>query len=83
MRHGVPQALLPLHLEQYLVSRRARDAGVAKVLEPDAANVDGRAWLESAVADSSLAQAADPVARALAKRVPASAGARIARLLGS
>ena len=83
MRHGVPQALLPLHLEQYLVSRRAKEAGVAKVLEPDAANVDGRAWLESAVADSSLAQAAGPVARALATRVPASAAARIARLLGS
>lgn len=83
MRHGVPQALLPLHLEQYLVSRRAREAGIAKVLEPDAVNVDARAWLESAVADSSLGQAARPVSQALATRVPASAGAHIARLMES
>ena len=82
MRHGVPQALLPMHLEQYLVARRASSAGIASVFEPDAAPHEIEGWLGNAFADAALAAAARSIAGSVAARTPASAAERIARHLG-
>ena len=41
---GVPFALLPLHLEQYLVARRVREAGSAELVSPDEPPPDFHAW---------------------------------------
>lgn len=55
---GVPMALLPMQLEQFLVGQRLADAGVATMLAPDAELPDLARWLEKALADGALADAA-------------------------
>jgi UDP:flavonoid glycosyltransferase YjiC (YdhE family) len=79
LRHGVAQALLPMHLEQYLVARRAVEGGFARALEPDT-DADFATWLRDALADRALREAA-LAAQPLGRRAPASAGERIARAL--
>ena len=80
MRLGVPQALLPLQLEQYLVARRASENGIARCLDP-AATPDLAQYLAAALADATLARAAADARALLAARVPVSVGERIARAL--
>jgi UDP:flavonoid glycosyltransferase YjiC (YdhE family) len=80
MRLGVPQALLPLHLEQYLVARRAASLGIAAVREPES-TADLGEWLGAALGDEALKRAAVAARAEIAPRVPLDAGSRIARLL--
>jgi UDP:flavonoid glycosyltransferase YjiC (YdhE family) len=79
MRQGVPQALLPLQLEQYLVSRRAVAAGIAALLEPGEDHPDIDAWLRQALDSPTLRGEAQDIGGELCRRTPANAGERIAR----
>ena len=73
---GVPLALLPQQLEQFLIARRIVSAGAGVMLSPDAGTVDFGKWLREALASGELraAAAGSPVRG----RVPASAAQRIA-----
>jgi UDP:flavonoid glycosyltransferase YjiC (YdhE family) len=51
---GVPLALLPMQLEQYLIARRLARAGVAELIAPDDATVDFAAWLRAVIARKDL-----------------------------
>jgi UDP:flavonoid glycosyltransferase YjiC (YdhE family) len=56
---GVPLALLPEHLEQFLVARRLAHAGVAELVAPDAEPpVDFAAWLRGIVSRDDLREGA-------------------------
>jgi UDP:flavonoid glycosyltransferase YjiC (YdhE family) len=55
---GVPMALLPMHLEQFLVGRRLVDSGVARMLAPEANLPDLAAWLAEAAGNPALKAAA-------------------------
>lgn len=77
LQAGVALALLPMHVEQLLVSRRVVDAG-AGVLAPDTPDLGP--WIRDALARSGVREAA--AASPLRSRVPASAAARISRELG-
>lgn len=76
---GVAQALLPLQLEQYLVARRLRATGAARMLEPDEIT-DFDRWLADAT--SGEARSAASRFRAEASRPSLDAADRIARMLG-
>jgi hypothetical protein len=62
---GVPFALLPQHLEQFLVAQRVRDGGSAELLSPDQAPPDFHAWLAGLTAREDMARAARARADAL------------------
>ena len=81
MRLGVPQALLPLQLEQYLVSRRAAENDVARCLDPATAMPDLAQFLLAVLADDAVKRAVAESRALLASRVPASVGERIALAL--
>jgi UDP:flavonoid glycosyltransferase YjiC (YdhE family) len=84
---GVPFALLPQHLEQYLVAQRMRDGGSAELISPDEPPPDFHAWLSGVLARADLARAARVRAegfrgysfaagtRRAAERIAAAAGA--------
>jgi UDP:flavonoid glycosyltransferase YjiC (YdhE family) len=55
---GVPMALLPGHLEQYLVARRVVDAGCASLVATDAAAGDFSGWIRNLLADEGLHRSA-------------------------
>jgi UDP:flavonoid glycosyltransferase YjiC (YdhE family) len=78
---GVPQALLPAQLEQFLVARRLTEAGAARMLDPDEAAVDFEHWLAGAMNEAARQAAGALVAEA--SRPALDAADRIARLLGS
>jgi len=61
---GVPMALLPQHLEQFLIARRIEQSGAASVVRPDTRQPDFHAWLASLLADASLREGARRVAEA-------------------
>lgn len=77
--HGVPQALLPMQLEQYLVARRLQGTGAARMLEPGQWPADFARWLAEAASEP--ARAAALALRAQASRPPLDAAERIARRL--
>jgi hypothetical protein len=74
---GVPLALLPLHLEQWLIARRAESLGHGVVLA-DRRSIDFAAWLREAIARDDL-RAAARAARD-AERPTSDAAARIAAI---
>jgi UDP:flavonoid glycosyltransferase YjiC (YdhE family) len=76
---GVPLALLPQQLEQYLVGRRIVSSGCGVMVAPDAPAPEFDAWLAQALAQPSLRQAA--AASPLAGRKAESAAAWIAARL--
>jgi hypothetical protein len=51
-------ALLPMQLEQFLIGTRLVNAGVARMIAPEAELKDLAAWLRDAAADKSLRDAA-------------------------
>lgn len=51
---GVPLALLPMQLEQYLVARRIQNAGAAVMLSPDDPQPDFEPWLSAIAARADL-----------------------------
>jgi UDP:flavonoid glycosyltransferase YjiC (YdhE family) len=55
---GVPCALLPLHLEQYLVAQRMRQAGSAELVSPDEPPPDFHAWFAGLLLREDLRRAA-------------------------
>jgi hypothetical protein len=63
---GVPMALLPMQLEQFLVGRRLVAAGVAGMVAPEGAMPDLRAWFADVAANQSLRAKAGDRATALA-----------------
>ena len=77
---GVPQALLPMQLEQYLVARRLVETGAARMIEPDALPPRLVDWLADVAGPA--ARAAAQALRGEAARQPGDAAARIARVLG-
>ena len=78
---GVPLALLPQQLEQFLVGRRAVSAGAAVMLAPEDTGTDLRAWLAQALARDDLPRAA--AASPVRDRAPSSAARRIAQSFGN
>ena len=76
---GVPLALVPMQLEQFLVATRLRDQGVATVVSPEDPGRDLSEWLRAALADGAMRDAARKAATA--PRPSGSAAARIATLL--
>lgn len=77
--HGVPQALLPGQLEQYLVARRLVESGAARMLAPEEIPADYAGWL--AAAAGAPARAAAHRLRPEAARPSIDAAERIARRL--
>ncbi|MEP7068964.1 MAG: nucleotide disphospho-sugar-binding domain-containing protein [Usitatibacter sp.] len=61
---GVPMALLPQQLEQFLIARRIAAGGSAAMLSPEDAAPDFVAWLAALVARNDLREAAARNARA-------------------
>ncbi|HEY4998771.1 MAG TPA: nucleotide disphospho-sugar-binding domain-containing protein [Usitatibacter sp.] len=55
---GVPMALLPLQLEQFLIAKRIENAGSAAVVSPEEAAPDFGPWLASLLDRASLREAA-------------------------
>lgn len=55
---GVPMALLPLQLEQFLVAVRLRDGGSAQLVSPEEAAPDFRQWFAQLLAREDLRDAA-------------------------
>jgi UDP:flavonoid glycosyltransferase YjiC (YdhE family) len=55
---GVPMALLPLQLEQFLVAVRLRDGGSAQLVSPEEAAPDFREWFGELLARDDLREAA-------------------------
>jgi UDP:flavonoid glycosyltransferase YjiC (YdhE family) len=55
---GVPMALLPMQLEQFLVGSRLVAAGVARMIAPEASLPDLAAWMRDALEDARLKEAA-------------------------
>ena len=78
---GVPLALLPQQVEQYLVGRRVVSSGAGVMLTPEDQNVDLKAWLAEALARADLREAA--AASTVRARKPESAAHRLARLMGA
>ena len=77
---GVPLALLPQQVEQFLVGRRIVSSGAGVMLSPeDFAGADLRRWLAEALSREELRVAA--AASTVRGRTPASAAARIERAL--
>ena len=62
---GVPFALLPQHLEQYLVALRVRQAGAAELASPDEPVPDFHAWFQALLGREDLKRAAQARAEAL------------------
>ena len=62
---GVPFALLPMHLEQYLVAQRMRDGASAELVSPDEPMPDLYAWFSRILANEDLRRAAQARAAAL------------------
>ena len=60
---GVPMALLPMQLEQFLVGTRLADAGVAKMIAPEADLGDLGKWLAEAANDPALKDASKAASR--------------------
>ncbi len=83
---GVPMALVPMQLEQYLVGMRLVRAGVAQMLAPDAPSADLRGWIAGAVADARMREAARKHAKVHAgyrfEEAPGRTARRIAAALG-
>lgn len=61
---GVPMALLPLQLEQFLVARRMTAGGSAAMISPEEPAPDFRAWFASILGNDALREAAAQHARA-------------------
>ncbi len=55
---GVPFALMPLHLEQYLVAKRVRAGGSAELVSPDEPPPDFHAWFARLLGNVALREAA-------------------------
>ncbi|HSS28675.1 MAG TPA: nucleotide disphospho-sugar-binding domain-containing protein, partial [Usitatibacter sp.] len=55
---GVPMALLPTHLEQFLIAKRAVQAGVGEISAPDHAAPDFRQWFMHLMSSQALREAA-------------------------
>lgn len=77
---GVPMALLPMQLEQYLIGRRVCDAGHAEMVSPEGAQPEFEPWLRAILARQDL-RAAAARARAVGTRPPADAALRLERLV--
>ena len=79
---GVPMALLPMQLEQYLIARRAHAAGHAELLAPEEGSPDLTAWLTGILTRQDL-RAGAAAARGPASRAPLDATERIERAVGA
>ena len=55
---GVPMALLPLQLEQFLVAKRLKDAGLAELVAPDEQPPEFVAWFRALLAREDMPAAA-------------------------
>lgn len=81
---GVTQALLPMNLEQLLVSRRMQEDGVAGVFDPDGPAAHLQPWLAALLERADLRAAARERARAFDELAfadaPRRAAARIAQV---
>lgn len=55
---GVPLALLPMQLEQYLAARRIQNAGAAVMVSPDDPQPDFKGWLAAIAARADLREGA-------------------------
>jgi UDP:flavonoid glycosyltransferase YjiC (YdhE family) len=85
---GVPMALLPMHLEQFLVASRLQEAGCAALSTPEEAAPDFKTWIAALLVRDDLRQAAArhaaahrghsfaDAARVAARRVEQAAGPR-------
>lgn len=62
---GVPFALLPMHLEQYLVAMRVREGASAEMISPDEPAPDFHAWFAGLLANEDLKRAAEARAASL------------------
>jgi len=60
---GVPQLVLPSHMEQWMVSRRIEQAGVGLLVKPEVAAPDWRALLTRLVDEPQFAAAAQVLAQ--------------------
>jgi UDP:flavonoid glycosyltransferase YjiC (YdhE family) len=60
---GVPMALLPMQLEQFLVGKRLVDLGVARMVAPEEALPDPAGWIAAIAANEALRAAARERAR--------------------
>ncbi len=80
---GVPMALAPMQLEQYLVGTRLVRAGVAHLLAPDAPSADLRGWIAGAASDTRARDAARDQAKAHAGYRFEEAAARTARRIAA
>jgi UDP:flavonoid glycosyltransferase YjiC (YdhE family) len=79
---GVPLALLPMHLEQYLAALRVKELGAGAMVSPVDPAPDFSAWLAAAAASSAFRDAARAAAPALG-RPSTSAAQRVASLIGA
>ena len=61
---GVPLALLPMQLEQFLVARRLRSAGAADFISPDDPPPDFATWLTAIARRAELREGARALGRA-------------------
>jgi UDP:flavonoid glycosyltransferase YjiC (YdhE family) len=81
---GVPMALLPMQLEQYLIARRVCEARSAVAIAPEDVAPDFRGWIAQALASAALRRAAATLARRYHgfsfDEAPARVAARIASL---
>ena len=80
---GVPMALLPMQLEQYLVAKRLEEGGSAAVLSPEETAPDFAAWFASVAARDDLRRAAREQAQALRGYSFDDATARAAQRIGA
>lgn len=60
---GVPQLALPIHMEQWMVSRRIEQAGIGLLVKPELAAPDWRALLTRLVKEPHFAVAAQALAQ--------------------
>jgi UDP:flavonoid glycosyltransferase YjiC (YdhE family) len=58
MAAGVPMALLPLQLDQFLMAKRIESTGAAVVSDPEATAPDFREWLNTPLTQPSIREAA-------------------------
>ncbi|QJR15956.1 glycosyltransferase [Usitatibacter palustris] len=74
---GLPLALLPMHLEQYLVARRLAELGAALVARPEEPAPDFSAWVQRLATDDAMRSAA----RALGAKYQAHRGEHATQLV--
>lgn len=83
MAAGVPMALLPMQLDQFLMAKRIEKTGAAEVTSPEAPAPDYREWFTGMIARKPLAQAAAKLAESYRDYSFATASSRAAKRIAS